>query len=91
MTDEIAQRIVLASRPSGPVGLENFRFETRPMPTLPAGGLLLRTLYLSLDPYMRGRMDDDWGVSIRRACSVLEFDRSLRLDDIRKRIEGSRP
>ena len=28
------------------------------MPTLPPGGLLLRVLYLSLDPYMRGRMDD---------------------------------
>ena len=28
------------------------------MPPLPPGGLLLRVLYLSLDPYMRGRMDD---------------------------------
>jgi len=28
------------------------------MPTMPPGGLLLRALYLSLDPYMRGRMDD---------------------------------
>src|SRR5262249_58309883 len=28
------------------------------MPELPRGGLLLRVLYLSLDPYMRGRMDD---------------------------------
>ena len=28
------------------------------MPALPPGGLLLRVLYLSLDPYMRGRMDD---------------------------------
>src|SRR5260370_11250767 len=28
------------------------------MPELPQGGLLLRVLYLSLDPYMRGRMDD---------------------------------
>jgi len=28
------------------------------MPVLPAGGVLLRVLYLSLDPYMRGRMDD---------------------------------
>ena len=58
MTDEIAHQIVLASRPSGPVSLENFRFEAAPIPALPAGGLLLRTLYLSLDPYMRGRMDD---------------------------------
>ena len=28
------------------------------MPAMPPGGLLLRVLYLSLDPYMRGRMDD---------------------------------
>src|SRR5262249_42844676 len=37
---------------------ENFRVEEVPMPELPQGGLLLRVLYLSLDPYMRGRMDD---------------------------------
>src|SRR5262249_41007395 len=37
---------------------ENFRLEEVPMPALPQGGLLLRVLYLSLDPYMRGRMDD---------------------------------
>jgi NADPH-dependent curcumin reductase CurA len=37
---------------------ENFRLEQAPMPALPQGGLLLRVLYLSLDPYMRGRMDD---------------------------------
>ncbi len=28
------------------------------MPAMPSGGLLLRVLYLSLDPYMRGRMDE---------------------------------
>jgi NADPH-dependent curcumin reductase len=37
---------------------ENFRLEEVPLPELPQGGLLLRVLYLSLDPYMRGRMDD---------------------------------
>jgi NADPH-dependent curcumin reductase CurA len=37
---------------------DNFRLEEVPMPELPKGGLLLRVLYLSLDPYMRGRMDD---------------------------------
>jgi NADPH-dependent curcumin reductase len=37
---------------------ENFRLEKVPLPQLPQGGLLLRVLYLSLDPYMRGRMDD---------------------------------
>ena len=55
---EAGQQIVLASRPQGKPTLENFRLEDAPMPACPMGGLLLRTLILSLDPYMRGRMDD---------------------------------
>jgi NADPH-dependent curcumin reductase len=58
MSEAAVKQIVLASRPKGPPTAENFRLETVPMPTLPSGGLLLRVLYLSLDPYMRGRMDD---------------------------------
>ena len=53
-----AKQIVLASRPKGLPTRENFRLEEVAMPELPKGGLLLRVLYLSLDPYMRGRMDD---------------------------------
>ena len=52
------QQIVLASRPKGKPTLDNFRLEEVPTPACPPGGLLLRTLILSLDPYMRGRMDD---------------------------------
>jgi NADPH-dependent curcumin reductase len=52
----VLHRIVLASRPAGAPTLDNFRVEEGVMP-VPAGGqLLVRTLYLSLDPYMRGRM-----------------------------------
>jgi NADPH-dependent curcumin reductase len=58
MSEPVARQIVLASRPNGPPTAENFRLEEVPMPSLPPGGLLLRVLYLSLDPYMRGRMDD---------------------------------
>jgi NADPH-dependent curcumin reductase CurA len=58
MTQPAVKQIVLASRPKGPPIPENFRLEKVPMPTMPRGGLLLRVLYLSLDPYMRGRMDD---------------------------------
>src|SRR5258708_18820772 len=50
------RRIVLASRPVGAPTLDNFRLETGPIPALAKGQLLVRTLYLSLDPYMRGRM-----------------------------------
>ncbi|AQT79903.1 NADP-dependent oxidoreductase [Mycolicibacterium litorale] len=49
--------VVLASRPDGAPVLANFRLEERPVPHLHEGQALLRTIYLSLDPYMRGRMD----------------------------------
>ncbi|WP_075180756.1 NADP-dependent oxidoreductase [Pantoea sp. 1.19] len=52
------RRIVLASRPHGAPDASNFRLESGHVPTPAAGQLLLRTVYLSLDPYMRGRMSD---------------------------------
>jgi NADPH-dependent curcumin reductase CurA len=52
------QRVVLASRPDGAPTPENFRLEREALPDLEEGQVQLRTLYLSLDPYMRGRMSD---------------------------------
>jgi hypothetical protein len=52
------QRIVLASRPEGWVTPENFRLEKAPIPPVADGEVLVRNLWLSLDPYMRGRMSD---------------------------------
>ncbi len=52
------QRIVLASRPQGAVIADNFRLETVAVPELKDGELLIRNHYLSLDPYMRMRMED---------------------------------
>ncbi|MDE1894719.1 MAG: NADP-dependent oxidoreductase [Pseudomonadota bacterium] len=55
----ILQRaIVLNSRPVGAPTAANFRLRETPLPAPAEGQLLLRTLYLSLDPYMRGRMSD---------------------------------
>ena len=54
----ITTRIVLASRPSGTPVAGNFRLEQEPVRDLAEGEVLLQILYLSLDPYMRGRMDD---------------------------------
>lgn len=51
-------RIVLAARPHGEPTDDDFRTETVETPEPGEGQLLLRTLYLSLDPYMRGRMSD---------------------------------
>ena len=50
------QRIVLASRPTGPVTPQNFRLESVPLPAPAEGQVLIRVHYLSLDPYMRSRM-----------------------------------
>lgn len=50
-------RIVLAARPSGEPKDQDFRLEEVDIPSPADGQLLLRTLYLSLDPYMRGRMN----------------------------------
>ena len=55
---EIARRVVLASRPVGEPKPENFRLEEFPLPKPGPGEVLLRTVWLSLDPYMRGRMSD---------------------------------
>lgn len=52
------QRIVLASRPQGWVTTENFRLEQVPVPQPGPGQLLVRNHFLSLDPYMRGRMEE---------------------------------
>jgi NADPH-dependent curcumin reductase CurA len=52
------QRVVLASRPQGWVTPENFRLERSAVPHPGEGEVLVRNLWLSLDPYMRGRMSE---------------------------------
>ncbi len=53
-----AKRIVLAARPVGEPKPSDFRIEEFAVPTPGAGEVLLRTIWLSLDPYMRGRMSE---------------------------------
>lgn len=52
------QQIVLASRPTGEPSADNFRLETADLPALAEGQVLVKHHCLSLDPYMRGRMND---------------------------------
>jgi NADPH-dependent curcumin reductase CurA len=52
------RRIVLAARPQGLPKLSDFRLEEAEVPAQQDGEVLLQIQYLSLDPYMRGRMDD---------------------------------
>ena len=58
MSVAVNRRIVLARRPRGVPTEADFRLETHPVPAPAAGQVLLRTRYLSLDPYMRGRMNE---------------------------------
>jgi NADPH-dependent curcumin reductase CurA len=57
MADQNMQ-IRLASRPDGKPTPENFTITSKPVPSPGEGQVLIRTRYLSLDPYMRGRMSD---------------------------------
>jgi NADPH-dependent curcumin reductase len=55
---DVNRRIVLARRPQGAPVPEDFRLERHPVPDPGPAAVLLRTRYLSLDPYMRGRMNE---------------------------------
>jgi NADPH:quinone reductase len=52
------KQIALASRPIGAPTSENFRFENFELPEIEAGQVLVKNLYYSVDPYLRGRMND---------------------------------
>ena len=53
-----SQEIRLKSRPEGMPGADNFELAERKLPALSQGQLLVKNLYMSVDPYMRGRMMD---------------------------------
>jgi len=53
-----SKQIVLASRPKGTPTSEDFRIENVELPELKEDDLLLQGMYYSVDPYMRGRMND---------------------------------
>jgi hypothetical protein len=53
-----SKQLVLASRPNGAPTKNNFDLKEVELDEIGEGEVLLRTIYLSLDPYMRGRMDD---------------------------------
>lgn len=57
-TTGMHRRFVLARRPDGLPQVDDFRLESVPLPTLPAGGLLVRNRFVSVDPGTRGRLGD---------------------------------
>jgi hypothetical protein len=67
MTPIMSREIRLASRPSGRPGAENFSLVQVPVGSPDEGQVLVRNLFMSVDPYMRGRMND-------RASYVAPFE-----------------
>jgi NADPH-dependent curcumin reductase len=58
MSEPMNQQVLLDSRPTGEPTENNFAFVETVIPEPEQGEVLSRTIYLSLDPYMRGRMSD---------------------------------
>ena len=58
MAETVSREIRLKNRPAGLPSESDFELATVPMPTPGAGEVLVRNLYMSVDPYMRGRMLD---------------------------------
>ena len=58
MTASANRQVILAARPVGLPKAADFRIEAAPVPEPGAGQVLVRNLWMSVDPYMRGRMSD---------------------------------
>ena len=57
-TNNMNRRVVLAERPKGLPDDKTLRLESAAIPSIGSDQMLLQTQFLSLDPYMRGRMND---------------------------------
>jgi NADPH-dependent curcumin reductase CurA len=86
MTAEDNRRIVLASRPAGRPTPGNFRLETVACPSPAEGQVLLRILYLSLDPYMRGRMS-----AAKSYAASVEIDQVMEGGTVAQVLESRYP
>ncbi len=77
------QQIVLASRPKGTPTIANFRFENIELPEVQTGELLLQGMYYSVDPYMRGRMND-----VKSYSPPFQIDNAIEGGVVAKVIES---
>jgi NADPH-dependent curcumin reductase len=67
----VNKQILLAARPSGAAEAKNFKLIEAAIPAPGPGQVLVRHLYLSLDPYMRGRMNDAKSYAKPQALGVV--------------------
>ena len=72
------QQILLDNRPAGEAAASNFKLTSTDTPALADGQVLVRHHFLSLDPYMRGRMNDSKGYTAPQALDVFESPRRVR-------------
>jgi NADPH-dependent curcumin reductase len=79
-------QVLLASRPVGWVTEENFRIVNTPVPKPAEGQILVRNHYLSLDPYMRGRMND-----VKSYAAKQEIDQVMIGGTVGEVIESRNP
>ena len=77
------QQIILASRPTGIPTLDNFKFENTTLPEVKEDQVLVEGLYYSVDPYMRGRMNDT-----KSYISPFEIGKPLEGGAVAKVIES---
>ena len=71
MSTLVNKQFLLASRPDGEPSAANFRLVQAPLPELGEGQVLVRNHYLSLDPYMRGRMNDSKSYAVPQALDAV--------------------
>ena len=78
-----AQQIVLASRPLGLPSSGNFRTETMVLDKLNDGEVLLKSWYISVDPYMRGRMSN-----VKSYAASFDVDKPIRGGIVARVVES---
>jgi NADPH:quinone reductase len=77
------RQFVLASRPHGLPSSENFRIEEKDLNKISEGKVLLKSWFISVDPYMRGRMNE-----IKSYSSSFQVDQPIAGDVVAKAIES---
>jgi NADPH-dependent curcumin reductase CurA len=87
MAQGVNRQWLLASRPAAEPSADNFTLNEAPIPTAGDGEIVVRALYLSLDPYMRGRMNE--GPSYARPVEIGEAMEGGTVGEVvSSRLEG---
>ena len=68
------RQVLLASHPTGWVTEANFRLDSVPVPEPKDGEVLVKNLWLSLDPYMRGRMNDQKSYAAKQEIDAVMIE-----------------